>query len=127
MVSDIPAGEGKIASLFSQCTHILWIGRLLIACATACTTVRSTLSVVGLLNTCISLIVLVKVLTDVVSEKVSLVCVELSDIPSPAGMSLIKLSLARNNSIIPANRPSRLGTGMSLTFFYSALYISAAL
>ncbi len=46
---------------------------------------------------------------------------KLSDIPSPAGMSLIKLSQARNNLIIPAHPPSRLWTGMSLTVFYSVV------
>jgi hypothetical protein len=42
-------------------------------------------------------------------------------VPSPAGMSLTKLSLAKNNFIIPCQRQfvSRLGTGKSLTFFYS--------
>ena len=46
--------------------------------------------------------------------------------PSPAGMSLTKLSLAGNNKIILAQGEvwlvtSRLGTGISLTFFYSVL------
>ncbi len=50
--------------------------------------------------------------------------------PSPAGMSLNKLSLAGNNLIIPRRVclvTSRLGTGKSLIFFYSAvttLYLS---
>jgi hypothetical protein len=44
--------------------------------------------------------------------------------PSPAGMSLIILSLDGNNLIIPApgrvwSVTSRLGKGKSLTFFYS--------
>ncbi len=43
--------------------------------------------------------------------------------PSPAGMSLTKLSLARNNRIIPLQGEfgglvtSRLGTGKRITFF----------
>jgi hypothetical protein len=44
---------------------------------------------------------------------------------SPAEMSLPKLSLARNNKIIPRQGEfgkSRLGTGKLLTFFYSVLY-----
>jgi hypothetical protein len=46
----------------------------------------------------------------------------LSVFPSPAGISLTNLSLARNNLIIPGQGEvgivtSRLGTGKSLTFF----------
>jgi hypothetical protein len=48
--------------------------------------------------------------------------------PSPAGMSLTKLPLGRNNSVMTSLFPpreslvvtSRLGTGNSRTFFYSA-------
>jgi hypothetical protein len=48
--------------------------------------------------------------------------------PSPSGMSLIKLPLGRNNSVMTSLFPprksfvvtSRLGTGNSRTFFYSA-------
>ncbi len=55
----------------------------------------------------------------------------LAAFPYPAGMSLTKLSLARNNKIIPGQGEwlvtSRLGTGKSLTFFYSdSLYVPPA-
>ncbi len=50
--------------------------------------------------------------------------------PSPAGMSLTKLPLGRNNSVMTSLFPpreslvvtSRLGTGNSRTFFYGVLY-----
>jgi hypothetical protein len=49
--------------------------------------------------------------------------------PSPAGMSLTKLPLGRNNSVMPSLFPpreslvvtSRLGTGNSRTFFYGVI------
>jgi hypothetical protein len=40
---------------------------------------------------------------------------------SPAWMSLTELSLGKNNLIIPAQ--GEFGTGMSLTFFYSVVYM----
>jgi hypothetical protein len=50
----------------------------------------------------------------------------LSNFPSPARMSLTKLSLGGNNLIIPVKGEfdcfpvtSRMGTGKSITFFYS--------
>ncbi len=49
----------------------------------------------------------------------------LATFPSPGGMSLTKLSMGRKMFIIPAPRDSLVsdipqGTGMSLSFFYSA-------
>jgi hypothetical protein len=44
--------------------------------------------------------------------------------PSPAGMSLTKLSKAGNNSIIPGQGEFGLGTGKSLTFYNSAYFQS---
>ncbi len=45
--------------------------------------------------------------------------------PSPAGMSLTKLPLGRNNSVMTSLFPPReslvVGTGNSLTFFYGEL------
>ncbi len=53
--------------------------------------------------------------------------------PSPAGMSLTKLPLGRNNSVMTSLFPpreslvltSRLGTGKSRTFFYGAWLVEA--
>ncbi len=50
--------------------------------------------------------------------------------PSPAGMSLTKLSLGRNNSVMTSLFPpreslvvtSRLGTGNARTFFYGVVF-----
>jgi hypothetical protein len=39
--------------------------------------------------------------------------------PSPAGMSLTKLSMVVKNLIIPGQGEFGLGTGKSKTFFYS--------
>ncbi len=58
-----------------------------------------------------------------------------SSSPSPAGMSLTKLPLSRNNSIMTSLFPpreslvvtSRLGTGNSWTFFYGVLECSVCL
>jgi hypothetical protein len=44
--------------------------------------------------------------------------------PSPAGMSLTKISLARNNLIIPVRESlisDRLGTGKQQTFFLQCI------
>ncbi len=55
--------------------------------------------------------------------------------PSPAGMSLTKLPLGRNNSVMTSLFPpreslvvtSRLGTGNSRTFFYGVLWCFSSL
>jgi hypothetical protein len=46
--------------------------------------------------------------------------------PSPAGMSLAKLSPAGNNSIIPGPGEFGLGMGKPLTFFYSVRWRDSA-
>ncbi len=56
-------------------------------------------------------------------------CTVKKGFPSPAGMSLTKLPLGRNNSVMTSLFPpreslvmtSRLGTGHSRTFFYSVV------
>ncbi len=67
-------GKGKSLTIFFT-VYSYSLDRQAADCLCNCL-YHCTLSVVGIVNTCISLIVLVKVLTDVVSEKVSLVCVE---------------------------------------------------
>jgi hypothetical protein len=115
LVSDIPAGDGKLVNLFLRYRFARVYSSIYHRCADLCFPVALIKNKIRFSS------YIRKFRREKLHRKK-----RFTSFPSPAGMSLTKLPLGRNNSVMTSLFPpreslvvtSRLGTGNSRSFFY---------